>query len=160
MVNSFDLVETVELIKVQRAMYFCCVFYGISFIRAVIFYGDMELLNVCMHLYSIPCREMVVFVTVAGYTACPWYHKALKIVEKLSAKSEDLYVVRNEMDKQTFLSWVRAHKFTGSFTESPSVFLDDGSGAEPESNFVGGYEALEELAKKPLDTWFGTASSE
>ena len=111
-----------------------------------------------MHAFSV--GEMVVFVNVAGYTACPWYHKAIKIVQKLAAKNADVHLIRTEMSKQTFESWVRDHKFTGSFTESPSVWLDNASGAEPESNFIGGFEALEELANRPVDTWFTNVSSE
>ena len=103
---------------------------------------------------------MVVFVTVAGYSACPRYNKALKIVAKLSVANKNVHLVKKEMQEQAFRSWVRDHKFTRGFTESPSVWLDDASGAEPESNFIGGFEALEKLAKRPVGIWFDESSSE
>ena len=103
---------------------------------------------------------MVVFVTVAGYSACPRYNKAVKIVEKLSSANKHVYLVKQEMKEQAFRSWARDHKVAGGFTESPLVWLDDASGAEPESNFIGGFEALEELANRPVDTWFTNVSSE
>ena len=102
---------------------------------------------------------MVLFVVVAGFSSCSWYHKALKLAEKLVQDNKDLFLVKNEMVKETFREWIRAHKFTGKFTESPSVWLDDGSGADPQSNFVGGYEALEELAKRPVSTWFDKSAA-
>jgi len=97
---------------------------------------------------------MPIYITVAGWVECPWYQKALRLAEKLVEADKNLRLVRKEIVKEGYRKWIRAHKYTGSFTESPSVFLDNGTGAQPESNHIGGFEALEELAKRPSFTWF------
>ena len=97
---------------------------------------------------------MPIYITVAGWVECPWYQKALRLAEKMVEADKNLRLVRKEIVKEGFRIWIRAHKYTGSFTESPCVFLDNGTGAQPESNHIGGFEALEELAKRPSFTWF------
>merc|ERR1711970_948409 len=92
---------------------------------------------------------------VSGWAACPWYQRALKVVENLRAENKDIHLVKKEMVRGTFGEWVRGHKHTGNHKSSPAVFIDDGSGAEPESNFIGGHDAFVKFAQsKPVANWF------